>query len=341
MYTPGHSRLISTGIFLPEQRISSRDLMEQIDSQNRFGLAPDWLERVTGIRERRVATPDIKPSDMAAAAARDAIERAQILPREIDAIIYAGVIKDLLEPATAHIVAHKIGAENAIALDVSNACLGFMSAMHLMDSLIATGQARRGLVVTGERGYAYTERAIRALTQAGSRERFDDLIAGLTLGDAGAAMIMGPKLDPESGFMGFVMHSQAEFYDLCTCANENDADPLITKVTQIVKETSKLVRPMYNELMGKLDWQNDSLKVYIPHQVGLKSIKIHSGLVNIPPERIPVTVDYLGNIISATIPLNIHLLAERKKFSSADRIYLSGTGSGICLSQSGLIWDAA
>lgn len=342
MYTAGHSRLISTGIYLPEQRVTSWAIMEKIDSKNRFGIPYDWLERATGIRERRVAPTDMKSSDMAVKAALEAMESGGIRPAEIDIIIYCGVLRDHIEPATAHVVQHKIGAINAVALDVSNACLGFMSGMHLMDSLIGTGQARRGLVVTGERGYHYTAKACQILYRVEDRQLFDDLCAGLTLGDAGAAVIMGPKLGPDTGFMGFMVESYGQFHELCFCGKNGEDTHLTTKISEIVRETAKFVPPMYSELMHEhLKWQSNELDKYITHQVGIKTTKRHAAELKISPSIIPITVDFLGNIISATIPVNINLLHRRKQLRFGAKLYLAGTGSGISLSQAGLIWDAA
>ena len=108
MYTQGHSRLISTGAYIPEKRVTSKEILEAIDSENRFGVAHDWLERAMGIRERRVAPDEMLPSDMATHAAHDAMETAGIHPTELDAIIFVGVDRDYLEPATAHIVQKKL-----------------------------------------------------------------------------------------------------------------------------------------------------------------------------------------------------------------------------------------
>ena len=140
-------------------------------------------------------TPEgVLPSDMAVTAACEAMERGGIRPEEIDAIIYAGLTRDYLEPATAHLVQTKLGATNATVFDVTNACHGFMNGIHLMDALIATGQVRRGLVVTGEQGSLFTRKAIAELMTTTDRARLTTLAAGFTLGDAGAAMIMGPKI---------------------------------------------------------------------------------------------------------------------------------------------------
>ena len=235
MYTNGHSRIVSTGIYLPEQCIRSREVMELAQSQRRFGLHPDWLEKVTGVRERRACAEGILPSDMAVAAARQAMDNAGLAAGKLDAIVYAGVVRDhMLEPGTAHVVQHKLDADNAVVFDVNNACLGFMSAIHLMDALIATGQVRYGLIVTGEQGYQYALKACHRLQQINDRQEFSRLAAGLTLGDAGAAVIMGPKIDAETGFMGFIAHSEGKYSELCFCGDALRETPLYTDMAGII-----------------------------------------------------------------------------------------------------------
>jgi 3-oxoacyl-[acyl-carrier-protein] synthase-3 len=318
--------------------------LEAFDSKERFGIPYEWLERATGIRERRRASSDLKPSDMAAKAAKVALERAGVLASEIDVVIYAGMVRDHIEPATAHLVQHKIGASSAIAMDISNACLGFMSGMHVMDSLIATGQARRGLVVTGEQGFRYTEKACRILKNAApdDRERFYDLAVGMTLGDAGAAVIMGPKIDPDRGIMGFMVRSEGQHHGLCYCGDVDTDGPLMTKISEIVTETAQMVAPMFHQLMGEhLKWEHSDLDWYIPHQVGMRTTKRHADELRLPLSIIPVTVDYLGNIISATIPVILDMLLNNNEILSGTKLYLAGSGSGISVSQAGIIWDAA
>lgn len=342
MYTQGHSRIVSAGIYLPEERVSSKQLLEKIDSKNRFDISYDWLDRIMGIHERRVAPMDMSPSDMAVRAAKEAIEMAGIMPTQIDAIIYAGVDRDyILEPATAHVVQDKIGAYNAIALDVTNACHGFMNGIHLMDALIATGQVRRGLIVTGERGYRYIEKAIGVLSQSTDRNVFFKLAGGLTLGDAGAALIVGPKLGPDSGFMGFMLQSQGQYSKLCTCGNNGSDSALETDMPAILAQGQRLLGEMYIQTMEKLGWIPNQISKFVCHQVGSKGFKLHAEYAKVPIKIMPDTVSTLGNIVTATIPVNLHKLMTEKMVSNGDKIFLSGVGSGIALSQVGLIWDAA
>ena len=342
MYTQGHSRIVSAGIYLPEERISSKHLLEQIDTQNRFDIPHDWLDRVMGIHERRVSPGNMLPSDMAVEAAREAMQTAEIQPTQIDAIIYAGVDRDyLLEPATAHVVQDKIGAYNAVAFDVTNACHGFMNGIHLMDALIATGQARRGLVVTGEQGTRYIQKAMDALSQTKDRKAFLKLVGGLTLGDAGAALIMGPKLGPESGFMGFMLQSQGQYSRLCTCGKRGGESPLETDMTDIVEQNRRLHSAMYKEFMVKLRWRSDQIAKFVHHQVGKNVFRHHAQYSGIAHGTMTNTVGKLGNLVTATIPVNIYNLTKDQRVKNGDRIFLSGSGSGLAISQAGLVWDAA
>lgn len=339
MYTQGHSRIVGLGIHTPDKCVQSEEIMQHLDSENRFGVPTDWLEKVMGVRERRVSPDNWLPSDLAVAAAKDALEDARVLAKEIDVIIYAGVVRDYIEPATGHVVQEKLGAHNAVAFDVSNACMGFMSAIHLMDALIATGQARRGLIVTGEQGFINTINAYKVLLESQDRDVFMNLAAGLTLGDAGAALIMGPKLDPETGFQGIMVESKGEHYRLCICDDLKTA--LETDMTAIVAETAKLVRDMFVQFTGKLGWTSEDISLYLPHQVGRKALKIHRAISQVAKERIPNTVETMGNTISATIPYTLHMVRQQGRVQPGTKIYMSGTGSGICASQAGVIWDAA
>lgn len=342
IYTQGHSRLISTGVYLPPQRITSTDIMREIDSVNRFGLPLEWLERLTGIKEKRVADSGLAPSDMAVAAAKEALDRAQLRPTDIDAVIYAGLTHDFTEPATAHLVQAKLGATNAIAFDVTNACHGFMNGVHLMDALIASGQARHGLVVCGEQGSLFTEKAVRVLNDTHDRETLGKLAAGLTLGDAGAAMILGPKLAPDLGFLGFMLRSEGQFSHFCTAGGPLQEGPLVTDMPKIVGESLKLIGAMYTDLMqNHLHWDTAQLALYVAHQVSGPGLKRHSETTGVPLSVMSKTVFDLGNIITATIPVNIHKACVDGGIRHGDKVYFCGAGSGVSVSQAGLVWDAA
>lgn len=340
MFTIGHSRIISVSALIPEQVVTSREIMEQIGAESRFGLDAMWLERVSGITKRHVAPSDMNPSDIAVQAAKQTLDEGRCAISEIDAIIYAGMTRDQVEPSTAHNVQKKLGAKNAIAVDVSNACLGFMSALHLMDALIATGQAKRGLVVTGEKGFKYARYGIEELIKTPDRNLLERLTAGLTLGDAGGAMLLGPKLGPDSGIMQIGVTSDGDHSTLCVI--NDDLSPLRTDMNPLFRETAGMAYKLYLPMMQqRLKWKAQDLDYYVPHQVSTKAIKVHARAAGVGLERIPNVVTEMGNIISATIPVALSQLKTQGTLRNGQKVYLSGTGSGICIAQAGVVWDAA
>lgn len=344
MHTVGHTRILGIGAFVPEQVVTSQELLQQIDSENRFDIPVDWLERMTGIVTRHVAPNGMLPSQLAIPAAIEALDRARVLPKEIDVIIYTGVNRDYIEPATAHIVQHSIGARNAVVFDVTNACHGFMNGLHLVDALIATGQARRGLVVTGEQGSRAMRRAIELLVKTTDRQRFVDLAGGLTVGDAGAAMVIGPKRSPESGFVGFMLASRGEHSQLCVCHHEGQTSEevaLRTDMPNIVKHHVGMHAEMFAGFLTKLGWEAGQIQRFVHHQVGLRVFKLHSAYSGIPVARMTNTITTHGNLISASIPLNLRKIQDNDDVSDGDRVFISGSGSGLSVSQAGLVWEAA
>ncbi len=118
--------------------------------------------------------------------------------------------------------------------------------------------------------------------------------------------------------------------------------PLLTDMPSIVAETTKMTIPMFQEFMHKrLKWKVNELSKYIMHQVGSRTFKLHAEFGGIPREIMPNSVTDFGNIITATIPLNLHMITAKKEVKQKDKIFISGAGSGISISEAGLIWDIA
>lgn len=338
MYTTAHTRVVSTGVYLPENRVTSRELLDEIDARTRFGISHNWMDRVLGVRERRVAPPGMKPSEMAARAGRDALERAGMAGRDLDVVIYTGMARDYVEPATAHIVQDAIGAGDAVCFDLSNACHGFMNGIHILDMMVATGQARRGMVVTGERNWRMGARALELLKGTERREDFERLAGALSVGDAAAAMVVGPKLGPDTGFRGFMLHSRGEHHALCVCEDQGEISGHMDMVN-IVQAHIGMHAEMYPEFLRRMGWSTEDIDRFIHHQVGKKAFSLHAEYSGIERSRMTDTISTLGNITSATIPVNLHQLAESGTTAPGEKVMISGAGSGLSISQSALVWD--
>lgn len=338
MFLNGHSRIVSIGVEQPSEKVTSRELMQEARVKENFGISDMYLERLTGIVERRRAGDGVQPSQLAAWAARQALERAGVAPEEVHFIVYTGTTRDhCIEPSTAHNVQRRLGAKNAHAFDVSNACLGFMNGILAVDNFLASG-ARYGLVVTGEKGSMYAKHATERLKKTNDESLLDELLAGLTLGDVGAAVLLGRKQDPDRGFVGFEFASDGDYAGLCWCGDSRSFDVVHTDMPNLLKESTELGASVYKRLIGALKWSNDDLKWYIPHQIGKISFRIHTRVTGVPASKMPNSFRNFGNLITGNIPVCVDTIDAGSGLSDGDRIWLAGAGSGVCAGHAGLVW---
>ena len=203
-------RIESLGVELPEKILTMEALLASCRRR------PRWdLERITGIHERRVAEGEYAV-DLGIRAARRALAMSRYRAEELDVLISAGISKYHreqefhLEPATAVRIRAAVGAGRARVFDVVNACAGLLTGVHILRAMIACGQARCGMVVSGERNLPLAETAAREM-----RHSFDGQLAALTLGDAGAALILDRSPDPRAGFRHLELVTGAKHDHFC------------------------------------------------------------------------------------------------------------------------------
>src|SRR5438034_10103960 len=139
-----HSRIVGTGRYLPAQVLTNAELAQRVDTSD------EWIRTRTGIRQRHLAAPGETTSDLAIAAAREALAAAEIAPADVDLIVLATTTPDMVFPSTACILQDKLGTRNGPAFDVQAVCSGFVYALGLADLMVKTGQARNALVVGAE-----------------------------------------------------------------------------------------------------------------------------------------------------------------------------------------------
>jgi 3-oxoacyl-[acyl-carrier-protein] synthase-3 len=319
------------GSWVPEEIVTNDEVERRItEASAKHGFVPRpgvILER-TGVRERRYKRPEDDASDLAVRAAQVAIAQAGITVADIDLIIFASSSQDLVEPATSHLVSHKLGAR-AMVFDVKNACNSFMNGMQIADSLIRTGQYARVLVCTGE---APSEAIRWELTDW---EHMKRSFAGYTFGDAGAAAVLESRSDGTGiTFSDFVAASHN--WEICTLRGGGTMHPRDHEYSYFAGDGNSL-RDAFIELgphilvdmFQKTRTTFDDYDVILFHQVTSPFLDVFLQVSGVPEDKIVRTVDTLGNVASATLPLQLGRAIEDGRVKRGSNVLWVGLGAGI------------
>lgn len=328
-----HSKISGIGAFLPEQRVTTDELLREVNCR-RFGIPENYISKFIGIKEKRVADPKMEPSELAALASEIALRDAGVSANEIDLIIYTGVAKDFIEPSTAHNVQFQLGATNAVCLDASNACAGFMTGVSIGDAYIAGKAANKVLVCTGEHHRSLIEDTINELKTSQDKAIFKSKLGLLTVGDAGAAMILESRSEPSDGLKWMEFLSAGQHHQLCFLKWKPSGIEGEMIMQTISQETLKFHWQLIDKTYDKLEWFSSDVDILYSHQVGRRPYQEMLELSSVPTEKAPITFEKYGNMASATIPVSMSLNPPKK----GDKVLFLGAGSGITVCQGGMVF---
>ncbi len=334
MEMKGFLKITGVGAYLPSQIVTSDDLMREAQCNN-FDVSSDFLRRFSGIEERRFANAEDNPSDLATHAAKMAIDHAGIDAKDIDQVLFCGIERDRAEPATAHTVADNLGIEGADCFDISNACHGIMSGLLSANGTIGIGAAENILICTGEKPSNVTYDILRQLKGSHDKALFKKLMGGLTVGDAGGALLVS-RTQPEEGCKLMKFNSISKYRDYCYYKHTNAGVEFQMEMSKISNAVVQMHREMIDDTYSKLGWTSDSIAKVYCHQAGEKPHIKMAELARQPLNKAPITYKKLANLTSATIAVNMHLNPP----NYGDRVLIMGAGSGIAGSQVGLIHAA-
>jgi 3-oxoacyl-[acyl-carrier-protein] synthase III len=325
------ARFESVGAKLPARVLTTRELMGSTRHRTRIDL-----ERLTGIRERRVCGPGEDSLTLAIDAARDCLARSRYSGAELDAVVCASITHDVggssfrVEPPLSLSVKEAIGAPQALNFDLSNACAGMLTGVFMLTDMIRRGAIRRGMVVSGEHITGLSENAARDVRNVFSRQ-----LASLTLGDAGAAVIVdgtAPELAAIEliGFTTLAAHS-----GLCVGmpAPHRPGARMFTRARAIHRVALDAGPPLIEQLLAERGLHLDDIGWLIPHQTSVRAVR--SGEQALAertgehPGHTVVTVDDYGNTASTTLFLALHRGLGERWFARGDRVMLLSIASGL------------
>lgn len=314
----------------------------------RLRLPEGRLELMSGIRERHLWALGTMPSDAATLAATKAFQQSGVNPNDIGALINCSVCRDCLEPATATIVHAALNLPpEAVAFDVSNACLGILNGIILGANMIELGQAEKVMLVSGENSRSLLESTINALLtdQTLTRQSIKPIFASLTIGSGAVAVILSHRRSSRTTHRlhGGASLSVTEFNHLCRGnADKGMADQqdtlMNTESEELMRRGVETAARTWELFKNTTGWRNDTIGCFCTHQVGSSHRKLLFETLKIDQSRDFSALQSWGNTGSVSCPLTVALAAESGQLKAGMRLAMLGIGSGINSTMLGVEW---
>ena len=313
---PVFSRIAGTGSYLPEKVLTNADLAQFVDTSD------EWITARTGIRERHVAAEGETTSDLAYHASLRAMEAAGVSAQDIDMIVLGTTTPDLIFPSTACLLQHRLGANGCPAFDVNAACSGFIFALAVADKFIRCGAAKTVLVVGAE-----------TLTRMLD---WSDRGTCVVFGDGAGAVVL--KADSEAGILSTHLHADGGKKDLLwnpvgvsvgfKREEHNAGVKVLMTGNEVFKHAVKALDAVVEETLDANGLDRHDIDWLIPHQANLRIIEATAKRLDMPMERVIVTVDKHGNTSSASVPLALDEAVRSGKVQRGQLLLLEAFGGG-------------
>jgi 3-oxoacyl-[acyl-carrier-protein] synthase-3 len=320
------SRILGTGHYLPPTVRTNHDLEKMVETSDA------WIAERTGIRERRIADPGVVTSDMAAAAAKNALEAAGVRAADLDMIIVGTVTGDMPMPATAAFVQQKIGAPTCPAFDLSAACAGFVFGLSIADQFIKSGQLKHILVVGVEllsRVLDWTDRSTCVL-----------------FGDGAGAVVVGPSDAREAdakprGVLSTAIHTDGSLATSLWIPGGGSVNPtshatvdqklqyVHMKGQDIFKVAVKNLLATSRNALERAGMTKADIDWVCAHQANKRIIDQVVSRVEVPSEKVLMNIDRVGNTSSASIPILLDENVRAGRVKAGDTVLMCALGAGI------------
>jgi len=301
-------------------------------------VPPRTFTRMYGLHSRVVAPPSCYPSDLAASAAAKALDAAGWEAGELDLLLFAAVSEDVEEPATAHVVAEKIGARCPV-FDLKNACNSVLNALQVADALIRTDpRYRRVLVACGETLSRHTRHTIRG------REELLDALASYSVADLGTAVLLEASTTPGIIASRFSANSTAwraatlpNVYVQQSMGHDVVGEGVVRSRDLMLGFDARMAGEAV-ELWKELDLSPADMALVCVHQPSVEFTGQVCAAVGLPADKVISTVPRYGNVGAATLPLQLHLAEQAGRLRRGDLVALMGVASGVSAGLMVLKW---
>lgn len=318
--TQRHVAIIGTGHYVPERILTNADLEKMVDTTD------EWIVTRSGIRERRIAREDQATSDLAAEAARRAMDSAGIKPEEIDLIIVATITPDMPFPNTACYVQNLIGAKNATCIGLEAACTGFLFALDAASQYLLTGRFKTALVIGAEKMSTIVD--------------WQDRATCVLFGDGAGAVVVQAR-DTGEGILSSVTGSDgslAGLLNLPAGGSRNPASPqtiegrmhfMHMEGKEIFKHAVRAMSESARRALEKSGLTMNEIACVVPHQANMRIVEAIRSRLDVGPERFFVNLDKYGNMSSASIPVALDEAVKSGRIKKGDNVIMVAFGGGL------------
>jgi 3-oxoacyl-[acyl-carrier-protein] synthase-3 len=306
-----HSRITGTGSYLPAKVITNHDLEKMVDTTD------EWIRTRTGIERRHVAADGETTVDLAEHAARRALEAAGVAPADVDFIAFGTTTPDLIFPNCGVLLQHRLGCYGAPAFSVETACAGFMYALSIADKYVRCGEAKRALVVGSE-----TLSRITDWTDRGTAVLF---------ADGAGAVVLEPSAAP--GVLSTHLHADGRYSELLYCSSgvsRGFSGKLAILMTgnEVFKVAVTKLGQAVDEALAANGLERTALDWLVPHQANIRIIQATARKLDLPMERVIVTVQEHGNTSAASVPLALDVAVRDGRIKRGELLLLEAFGGG-------------
>jgi 3-oxoacyl-[acyl-carrier-protein] synthase-3 len=306
------SVILGTGSALPPRRVSNAELAEQVDTTD------EWIVERTGIRFRHIAGPDETTGTLATAAAKAALESADVAAADIDLIVLATATPDQTFPATATKVQTALGIDDCVAFDVAAVCSGFLYALQVADSMIRSGAARRALVIGAETFSRILD--------------WEDRTTCVLFGDGAGAIVLEGRETDGQGILATRLHADGRHNELLYVdggpSTTGTVGKLRMKGREVFRHAVVNLAAVMEESLGAAGLTSDQVDWVVPHQANARILDATARKLGLAPEKVIVTVDQHANTSAASVPLALDTAVRDGRIKRGDLIVLEAMGGG-------------
>jgi 3-oxoacyl-[acyl-carrier-protein] synthase-3 len=306
-----YSRITGTGSYLPQKVLSNFDLEKMVDTTD------EWIRTRTGIERRHIAADGETTVDLAEHAARRALEAAGIAPADVDFIAFGTTTPDLVFPNCGTLLQQRLGCRGVPAFSLETACAGFMYALGIADKYVRCGEVRRALVIGAE--------TLSRITDWGDRA------TAVLFADGAGAVVLEPGDAP--GVLSTHLHSDGQYKDLLYCASGvskgfSERLVILMSGSEVFKVAVTKLGSAVDEALSANGLERGAIDWLVPHQANIRIIEATARKLDMPMERVIVTVQDHGNTSAASVPLALDVAVRDGRIKRGELLLLEAFGGG-------------